>query len=154
MSHHPLRRPYKLCLVTGSLTVVWLALPVHTLSSPVAVSPILAVFDIFFGVSGFIIMGYTSFWLWRRGRGWLATAGTFGVVTALMGVAVLRSALFAQADYERGRLPFAVGTWLMCLALTVVFWWGATRQRDDLSEETFHNGGTTTRLGHRGQQQD
>lgn len=122
--------PRRLTAISAFLALVLLVVPFYPAGTPVSLPSGLAVFDIFFGVGGFIIMGCTSIWLWRHGRGWRAMAGISLALALVIGLTVIRSAGFAQADYERGRLPFAIAVAIGFMAGASGLWWAVARQRD------------------------
>jgi hypothetical protein len=126
----PSSHPYRLSLAAACLALILLVTPFKTAQSPVVIAPSLAVYDIFLGMSGFIIMGYTSIWLWQHGRGWRAAAGTSTALTLLIVMGVIRSLLFAQADYERGRVFFGLSMVVFFVAVTVWLRWAAASSRD------------------------
>ena len=116
----PYRRPRRLIAVCGLLGLALLGVPLTRGSSPFP-PPI---FDIFFGVGGFIIMGGACVWLWRRRRrDRRALAGTAAAFAGVISLTTLRLAFFVQADYDRGRLPFAVGAVLISVAVAFGLSW-------------------------------
>jgi hypothetical protein len=78
-------------------------------------------FDVLFGIGGAIGLAWAAWRLWMRHRRDSRAAG-FALLCwgALAAAVAARSALFAQADYERGRLPFFVLAALILLALGLV----------------------------------
>jgi len=118
--YHPIRRPRRLIAVCALVACAALGVPLMRGSSSSVPPPI---FDTFFGVGGFIIMGGACIWLWRRRqRDMRALAGAATAFVGVSALTVLRLAFFVQADYDRGRLPFAVGTVLVSTVVVSVLW--------------------------------
>jgi uncharacterized membrane protein len=91
----------------------------------------LVIFDTFLGVGGFIIMGGAGVWLWRRCRRDLrALAGATSALAVVVLAAMLRLVLFAQADYDRGRLPAAAAAGLVVVLAACVLWWADAYRRE------------------------
>jgi FtsH-binding integral membrane protein len=117
-------RPRKLVWITLALAVATLGVGLRWASpalSPSGVSHVPLWFDVLFGIGGAIGLAWAARRLWTRQRRDSRAAG-FALLCwgALAAAVAARSALFAQADYERGRLPFFVLAALILLALGLV----------------------------------
>ncbi len=117
-------RPRKLVWITLALAVATLGVGLRWASpalSPSGVTHVPLWFDVLFGIGGAIGLAWAARRLWTRHRRDSRAAG-FALLCwgALIGAVAARSALFAQADYERGRLPFFVIATLILLALGAV----------------------------------
>ena len=89
--------------------------------SPSGVTHVPLWFDGLFGIGGAIGLAWAARRLWTHHRRDSRAAGFALLCWAALAAAVTaRSALFAQADYERGRLPFFVIATLILLALGLV----------------------------------
>lgn len=114
-------RPRKLVWITLALAVATLGVGLRWASpalSPSGVTHVPLWFDVPFGIGGAIGLAWAARRLWTRHRRDSRAAG-FALLcwAALMAAVAARSALFAQADYERGRLPFLALAMLSLLAL-------------------------------------
>ena len=125
-------RPRRLIAVCALTALAFLGVPLTRGDwSFVPQSPP-SVFDTFFGVGGFIIMGGTCVWLWRHHqRDVRALAGTATAFAGVITLMTVRLAFFVQADYDRGRLPFAVGVVVVGMMAVSGLWWAATRYKRD-----------------------
>ena len=117
-------RPRKLVWITLALAVATLGVGLRWASptlSPSGVSHVPLWFDGLFGIGGAIGLAWAARRLWTHHRRDSRAAG-FALLCwgALAAAVTARSALFAQADYERGRLPFFVIATLILLALGAV----------------------------------
>jgi hypothetical protein len=110
------RRPWWLLMLTlaGIVACVGLAL-----SAPARAGQsgqiALGVADLMLGLAGALLLAFVGWRVLRRsdGRGELVK-----VWAVVIGAAVLRLMLFAQADYDRGRLPFFM---VLAVALAAAF---------------------------------
>ena len=114
-------RPRKLVWITIALAVAAFGAALRVLSpalSPSGVTHVPVVFDSVFGLAAGTGLLWAAGRLWRRHRRDLAAAGLALMSWAALAAAVtLRTALFAQADYERGRMPFfALATAVLALS--------------------------------------
>jgi hypothetical protein len=117
-------RPRKLVWITLALAVATLGVGLRWASpalSPSGVTHVPLWFDVPFGIGGAIGLAWAARRLWTHHRRDSRAAG-FALLCwgALIGAVTARSALFAQADYERGRLPFFVLAALILLVLGAV----------------------------------
>ena len=127
-----LRRPRRLIAVCALVGLAFLGVPLMrgAWASVPEIPP--AIFDTFFGVGGFIIMGGACVWLWRRRRRDVrALAGTATAFAGVITLMTLRLVWFVQADYDRGRLPFAIRIALMSVAIASGLWWASARHKRD-----------------------
>lgn len=125
-------RPRKLVWITLALAVATAGLAFRSLSpalSPQIVTHVPVWFDIMLGLGGGAGMAWIAARLWRQHRrdSWAAGLALRG--WALLAAAVtLRSVLFAQADYERGRVAFfASVTVLLAVAALIMNWRAGNR---------------------------
>lgn len=118
------RRPYRLAVTCTTAALVLLGVAIRPGVPPAPLPVGLAIFDTFLGVGGFIIMGGAGVWLWRyRRRDLRALAVASSALAVVVLAAVLRLVLFAQADYDRGRLPAAAAAGLVVVLAACVLWW-------------------------------
>ena len=114
-------RPRKLVWITLALAVATLGVGLRWASpalTPSGVSHVPLWFDGLFGIGGAIGLAWAARRLWTHHRRDSRAAGFALLCWAALAAAVTaRSALFAQADYERGRLPFFVIATLILLVL-------------------------------------
>ena len=118
-------RPRKLVWITLALAVATLGVGLRWASpalTPPGVSHVPLWFDGPFGIGGAIGLAWAARRLWTHHRRDSRAAG-FALLCwgALAAAVAARSALFAQADYERGRLPFFVIATLMLLGFGAAF---------------------------------
>jgi hypothetical protein len=116
-------RPRKLVWITLALAAATLGVGLRWASptlTPPGVTHVPLWFDVPFGIGGAIGLAWAARRLWTHHRRDSRAAG-FALLcwAALMAAVTARSALFAQADYERGRLPFFVIGTLLLLAFAV-----------------------------------
>ncbi|MCU0476800.1 MAG: hypothetical protein MUC99_11950 [Anaerolineae bacterium] len=125
-SPHPPKpaRPWRWLVVCALVAVACLGVPLGHAASPWLAPPSLRLYDNFLGVGGFIIMSLSGLWSWRRGRAAALTLAALAVVACAV---VLRLAIFAEADYDRARLPAAAGGALVLLGAACIAWWLASR---------------------------
>ena len=114
-------RPRKLVWITLALAVATLGVGLRWASpalTPPGVTHVPLWFDLPFGIGGAIGLAWAARRLWTHHRRDSRAAG-FALLCwgALFAAVTARSALFARADYERGRLPFLVIAALILLAL-------------------------------------
>jgi FtsH-binding integral membrane protein len=117
-------RPRKLVWITLALAVATLGVGLRWASpalSPSGVTHVPLWFDVLFGIGGAIGLAWAARRLWTHHRRDSRAAG-FALLCwgALFAAVTARSALFAQADYERGRLPFFAIATLILLVLGAV----------------------------------
>ena len=114
-------RPRKLVWITLALAVATLGVGLRWASpalTPSGVTHVPLWFDGLFGIGGAIGLAWAARRLWTHHRRDSRAAGFALLCWAALAAAVTaRSALFAQADYERGRLPFFVIATLILLVL-------------------------------------
>ena len=114
-------RPRKLVWITLALAVATLGVGLRWASpalTPSGVTHVPLWFDALFGIGGAIGLAWAARRLWTHYRRDSRAAGFALLCWAALAAAVTaRSALFAQADYERGRLPFFVIATLILLVL-------------------------------------
>ena len=114
-------RPRKLVWITLALAVATLGVGLRWASpalTPSGVTHVPLWFDGLFGIGGAIGLAWAARRLWTHHRRDSRAAGFALLCWAALAAAVtVRSALFAQADYERGRLPFFVIATLILLVL-------------------------------------
>lgn len=124
------RRPYRLTVACAAAALVMLGVAVRP-GVPTTPLPVgLVIFDTFLGVGGFIIMGGAGVWLWRyRRRDLRALAVATSALTVVVLAAVARLVLFAQADYDRGRLPAVAAAGLVVVLAACVLWWADSYRR-------------------------
>lgn len=120
-------RPRRLVWITLALAAATAGLAFRSLSpalSPQGVTHVPVWFDLMLGLGGGAGLGWIAARLWRQHRRDSGAAGLACKGWALLAAAVtLRSALFAQADYERGRLAFfATVTVLLAAAAFIMNW--------------------------------
>lgn len=100
------RRPWWLLMLTlagiGACSGLVLTAPARVAQSDQSA---LGVADLVLGLAGALLLAMAGWRVLRRsgGRGELVKAWA-----VVVGAAVLRLTLFAQADYDRGRLPFFI----------------------------------------------
>ena len=126
-------RPRKLVWITLALAVATLGVGLRWVSpalTPPDVSHVPLWFDVPFGIGGAIGLAWAARRLWMRHRRDSRAAG-FALLcwAALAAALAARSALFAQADYERGRLPFLALAALILLALGAALRTASNRNR-------------------------
>ena len=117
-------RPRKLVWITLALAVATLGVGLRWASAaltPPGVTHVPLWFEVPFGIGGAIGLAWAARRLWTRHRRDSRAAG-FALLCwgALAAAVAARSALFAQADYERGRLPFLVIATLILLILALI----------------------------------
>ena len=114
-------RPRRLVWITLALAVATLGVGLRWASpalTPSGVTHVPLWFDGLFGIGGAIGLAWAARRLWTHHRRDSRAAG-FALLCwgALFAAVTARSALFARADYERGRLPFFVIATLILLVL-------------------------------------
>jgi hypothetical protein len=125
----PTRRPRYLMLACAAMGGVLAGLPLARADWPVDAPAGLAQYDNFLGVSGFIIMGLACVWLSRQARGLRAWAGAGSAWALVLLLLALRQAAFAQADYERARLPAVAFVALGAVLAAGALWMGVALRR-------------------------
>lgn len=144
-------RPRRLVWLTLAMAAATVGLALRWASpalSPAGVTHVPVWFDIAFGVIGGAGLAWIAVRLWRRFRRDSAAAvfALSGWTLLAAGVA-LRSVLFAQADYERGRGAFAVvaGVLAVCTAL---LWWRRQRASTTQPPDTGYTEGFEPKANH------
>jgi hypothetical protein len=136
---HAKPRPRKLVWITLALGVATAGLALRWASpalSPPEATHVPVWFDVVFGVLGACGMAWAARRLWSGHRRDLRAVGFSLICWAALAAGVtVRQALFAQADYERGRLAFFVAGTLLLAALGVVLWWRSA-EKDRTTENT------------------
>lgn len=123
------RRPWYLMLVCAAMGGGLAGLPLARAHWPVEAPTDLALYDNFLGVGGFIIMGFACVWLSRQARGLRAWAGAGSSWALVLLLLALRQAAFAQADYERARLPAVAFVALAAVLADGALWIGVALRR-------------------------
>lgn len=130
-------RPRKLVWIMLALAVMTLGLALRVSApalTPAGVTHVPFWFDLPFGIGGAIGLAWAARRLWtHHRRDWRAAGFALLCTSALTAAVTLRAAAFAQADYERGRLPFFALATLILLALGSVL---AFRRLDSRPSES------------------
>lgn len=104
------RRPRRLVWITLALAGATLGLALRHLSpalTPAGVTHVPLWFDAAFGAGGAAGLLWAARRLWREYQRDSRAAGFILLCWAVLATGItVRAALYAQADYERGRLPF------------------------------------------------